>query len=94
MTAGRDAGRTPQPSWEQLLTGAHPSFRMPGRSGRAVVPRHGRDGWGEDWGSDDALDLGPLPDDDSMGWADAAAWTAVAAGLAVLLVSRLGELVH
>jgi hypothetical protein len=92
VSAGRDAGGTPQPSWEQLLTGAHPSFRVAGRGGRAVVPRHGRDSWGDDGEFLETLDLGPLPDD-GMGWGDAAAWTAVVAGLALLLVSRLGELV-
>ena len=63
-----------------------------------VVPRHGRDSWGDGWERLESPDprprLRPLPDDDGMGWGDAAAWTAVAAGVSVLLVSRLGELVR
>jgi hypothetical protein len=98
VTAGRDWGGTAHPSWEQLLTGGHHSVPAPGRVGRAVAPRHGRDGWGDDWGADgerfESLDLGPLPDDDAMGWVDAAAWTIVGAGVGVLLVTRLGELVR
>ena len=93
MTSGRDAGG--QPSWEDLLTGAHPAFQGTARAGRGLAPRHGRAGGGEDRYSGTALeDLPPVPDDDAMGWADAAAWTAVAAALAGLLTARLGELVR
>ncbi len=79
-----------QPSWEQLLTGAHPSFSsLSVRTGRTLAPRHGRDD-----GFDELLDqLTPLPDP-AMGWGEAATWTLVAGGVALLVAPRLGELVR
>ncbi len=77
------------------MTGAHPAFQGTGRAGRGLAPRHGRAGSGDDRTPGTGLpDLPPVPDDDSMGWADAAAWTTVAAALAALLTARLGELVR
>lgn len=90
MTAGRDTGGSGQPSWEQLLTGEHASFRAPERGDRAVAPRHGRDGWGDD----PFPQFTPLLDDDAMGWGEAAAWTTLAAGVAAVVASRLGEVVR
>jgi hypothetical protein len=85
------------PSWEQLLTGTHPSFRVAAsvQGGGRGPARHGRGGWR---GDDDLLepldDPGPWLEDDAMAWADAVLWTVVAAGVALLLASRVGGLLH
>jgi hypothetical protein len=89
---GRDAGGPP--SWEELLTGAHPAFQATGRAGRGLAPRHGRAGSGDDRTPGTGLPDLPPVQDDAMGWADAAAWTTVAAAVAALLTARLGELVR
>ncbi len=84
---GRASG---QPSWEQLLTGAHPSFTtLSVRPGRMLAPRHGRDD-----ALDDFLDRLVPPTDRAMGWGEAATWTLVAGGVALLVAPRLGELVR
>ncbi len=97
MTAGRGPHEGPgegqQPSWEQLITGAHPAFHLAGRGSRPLAPRHGRSGWRDDEERFDPMDLGPLPEDDGMGWGDAAAWSVAAGGLTVLIAARIGELV-
>jgi len=90
-----DAARPP--SWEQLLTGTHPSFRAHAslQGGGRGPARHGRDGWRADDAPLDPLDdPGPWVDDDDMPWADAVLWTVVAGGVALLLASRMGVLLH
>jgi hypothetical protein len=88
------------PSWEQLLTGAHPSFAAAsasaGDGGRGLA-RHGRDGWRAAGDVLDALEPGDpshCRENDGMGWGEAAMWTVVAAGVASVLTSRLGGLLH
>ena len=74
------------PSWEQLLTGTHPSFRPPSpaqRGGRGPA-RHGRGRWRADGESPEGSDnRGPWPENDGMAWGDAVLWTVVAAGAAM-----------
>ena len=83
------------PSWEQLLTGADPSFR--GASplgGWRGLARHGRgDGCSDDELLDPA-DIGLCTEDDEMGWREAVVWTLLAAGVAAALTSRLGGILH
>ena len=83
------------PSWEQLLTGTHPSFRPPvsaPRGGRGPA-RHGRGRWRADVESRDPFDnRGPWPENDGLAWGDAVLWTVVAAGAAMLVASRAGGL--
>ena len=92
MTGGESAL---PPSWEQLLTGAHPSFRGASAAGGwRGMARHGR---GDSCADDellDAADLGPCPGDDDMGWGEAVVWTVLAAGVAAALTSRLGGILH
>jgi hypothetical protein len=93
---GGDAA--PLPSWEQLLTGAHPSFRGEASAGGwRGLARHGRDGWYGEPGLPDRLaarDQGGRAEDDAMGWGEAALWTAGAAAVASVLASRVGSLLH
>jgi hypothetical protein len=107
VTSG-DAWSWHQPSWHQLLSGAHPWFPPPpARAGRGLAPRHDRGAaarGGEPAGA--VVDLRDLHDwwglrspddrrpDDAMGWADAAAWSAVLGGLAVVVAARVGDLVR
>ena len=91
MTGGESAV---PPSWEQLLTGTHPSFRGASPVGEwRGLARHGRGDSCDDWLLD-AFDLGPCPGDDDMGWGEAVTWTVVAAGVAAALTSRLGGILH
>ena len=85
-----------QPSWEQLLTGTHPSFRAPVKvqGGGRGPARHGRGGWRAEGALLDRLDGGPPAEDDAMGWGDAMLWTTAAGGVALLLASRMGALLH
>jgi hypothetical protein len=87
------------PSWEQLLTGAHPSFHAASApaGGSRGLARHGRDGWRADGELLEALepmDPGHCSEDDGMGWGEAVMWTVVAAGVAGVLTSRLSGLLH
>jgi hypothetical protein len=83
------------PSWEQLVTGAHPSFRgLSAGSGGRGPARHGRDGWRADDDLLDPLDLGPCPENDGMGWTEAVSWTVVAGAVATVLACRLGDILH
>jgi len=91
-------GEAPRPpSWEQLLNGVHPSFRTAAsaeRGGRGPA-RHGRGRWSAAGEPIDPLDdPGQWPEDDAMGWRDAVLWTVAAAGVALLLASRTGGLLH
>jgi hypothetical protein len=79
------------PSWEQLLTGAHPSLRRGSPTGWRGLARHGR---GDGCAGDEPLgpgDLGPCPEG-VMGWGEAIVWTVLAASVAAALTSRLGGL--
>jgi hypothetical protein len=88
-------GESALPSWEELLTGAHPSFRGASTGGEwRGLARHGRgDGSAAD-GWLDPADLAPCPGADDMGWGEAAVWTVVAAGAAAALASRFGGILH
>jgi hypothetical protein len=87
-------GDSALPSWEELLTGAHPSFRGASTTGEwRGLARHGRgDGYADD--ELDPADLGPCPWNDDMGWGEAVVWTVVAAGVAAALASRFGGVLH
>jgi hypothetical protein len=83
------------PSWEQLVTGGHPSFRGASAAAGCRGPaRHGRDGWRVDGGLVDAVDVAGGPANDGMGWGEAVVWTVVAAGAATMVASRLGGFLH
>ena len=83
------------PSWEQLLTGAHPSFRgMSAASSGRGLARHGRDGWRADDELVDPVDLRCWAEDEGMGWTEAVSWTVVAGAAALVLASGLGELLR
>lgn len=82
------------PSWEQLLTGTHPSFCSPvsvQRGGRGPA-RHGRGRWRADDESQPCANRGRWPENDGMAWGDAVLWTVAAAGAAMLVASRAGGL--
>ena len=83
------------PSWEQLLTGTHPSFRpavSAQRGGRGPA-RHGRGRWRAGDESPAGSDYrGSWPENDGMAWGDAVLWTVGAAGAAMLIASRAGGL--
>jgi hypothetical protein len=88
VTGGESAS---PPSWEELLTGAHPSFRSASAAGAwRGLARHERGDWSADAEPLDPADLAPCPENDDMGWGEAVAWTVVAAGVAAALTSRLG----
>jgi hypothetical protein len=85
------------PSWEQLLTGTHPCFRDPAsvQGGGRGPARHGRgDCRTDDQPLDPLDDLDPWVDDEDLPWADAVLWTVAAGGVALLLASRMGVLLH
>ena len=87
-----EAGLTP--SWEQLVTGAHPSFRPAASvaAGGRGLARHGRGDWRPDEDLPDAVDPAVLAEDDDMGWGEAVVWTIALAAVAVMLATRAGGL--
>ena len=92
MTGGESAL---PPSWEELLTGVHPSFRNASATdGWRGLARHGRGDWCPDDALLDLADLGQCPGDDDMGWGEAVVWTVLAAGVAAALTYRLGSILH
>ena len=83
------------PSWEQLLTGTHPSFRPPSPHSAAGVDPPGTGaaaGAPDDESPDPSDNRGSWPENDGMAWGDAVLWTVVAAGAAMLIASRAGGL--